>query len=642
MNKPSLAEAKSALKKYWGYDDFRAGQARAIRSVLEGKKTLVLFPTGGGKSLCYQLPALLIDGLTVVISPLISLMQDQVDQLNKRGIRATFLNSTLPGYEIEQRLVNARNGMYKLIYIAPERLASERWKAELPGLNVGLVAVDEAHCISEWGHDFRPGYRGIREELSGLPDDVRWLALTATATPEVKKDLLMNLQFDDAEIVTGGFGRPNLHWWVTETDKKRDLLIKAVQRGVKKGSGIVYSNSRKECEQWAGYFSGIGIPTESYHAGLAADERKRVQNAWISGSLPLVVATNAFGMGIDKPDCRFVVHLTMPFSLEAYYQQAGRVGRDGKDGYPLLIYKTRDVDQLKSRILQSYPEYDELKKVYEALCDELNLAVGSDMEMPEPVDYSSIIRRSGLKNSAVRSSLQVLERLGVLEQTELYRKKTGIHFLVTRDYIRDLIANDTSGKIEFLDSLVRIFGPPSFAGFHDIETEYLTEKLRIHENQLFKALNVFSDHDQILEYRQLGEKPLVRIVDARMPKLYIDRNKAYHYRDVLLKKLHYMDGYARTRRCRDVYLRTYFGEAGVKPCGKCDNCKHPKESKQLPVTEEDINFLKSALKEGDVTAENICKKTGWDRNRVKQVLGLMEREEMVSKVEERPGYYRLR
>lgn len=642
MSNPSTHDARAALQKYWGYDDFRPGQSDAIQSVLDGKQTLVLFPTGGGKSLCYQVPAVLLDGVTIVISPLVALMQDQVLQLQKRGIRATFINSTLPGHEIEQRLVNARNGMYKLLYIAPERLASERWQIELPNLNVELIAVDEAHCISEWGHDFRPSYRNIREGFSTLGNEVRWIALTATATPEVKKDLLKNLQFDEANVITGGFKRPNLHWWVNETEKKKDLLIKAVRKGIRLGSGIVYSNTRRDCEYWADFFTRKGIVTKPYHAGLKNSDRESIQNLWISGEIPLVVATNAFGMGIDKPDCRFVIHYSMPFTLEAYYQQAGRAGRDGEISYPVLIYKNSDADLLKSRLLRSYPEYEMLNKTYMALCDELNLAVGSEQEGMEPVDYSNIAKRSGFTGSEVRIAIEVLQRLEVVELTELYRPKVGIHFVVSRSYVRDKVDQLDSKKGEFLDTLFRIYGPPSFAGFHYIETSYVTEKLNVNTNQLKKALHVFSEHDQLLNVKYLGEKPLVRLMEARMPKLHIDHKKAYHYRDVLLKKLEYMNGYASTNGCREVYLRTYFGETGAKPCGNCDNCLNKKKPNPDPVEEKDVEKLKTVLREGQLSIDQIRKKLDWSRNKIKRVLSFMEREDMVTAVSEEPGLYRIR
>jgi ATP-dependent DNA helicase RecQ len=642
MDNPSFNDAEQALKKYWGYDAFRPGQDDAVQSVFDGKETLVLFPTGGGKSLCYQVPAMVLDGLTIVLSPLVALMQDQVDQLKKLGIRATFINSTLAGHEVEQRLVNARNGMYKMLYIAPERLATERWKIEQPNLNIKLIAVDEAHCISEWGHDFRPSYRNIREELGELPESVRWIALTATATPEVKEDLLKSLQFKNPNVIAGGFKRPNLHWWVNESDKKRDILIKAVTKGAKKGSGIIYSNTRRECEEWAAYFTRRGIQSKPYHAGLKSKEREKVQTEWIRGDFPLVVATNAFGMGIDKPDCRFVVHFTLPFTLEAYYQEAGRAGRDGEISYPILIYKSTDVANLKSRILRSYPQYETLRKVYDGLCDQLGLAIGSEHLKTEAVDYEAVGKRVHLSQSELKVSLQVLQRLNVVELTEYYRPQIGIHFLTDKNLLDGYIRKNDGKKAEFLETLLRQYGPPAFSDLHFIDAEYILEKLQVNMNQLRKALNVFSDHDQLLNYMEIGEKPLVRLLDPRMHKLQIDQKKAYHYRDVLLKKLEYMEGYATTNGCREVYLRNYFGETDAEPCGYCDNCITWKEKNIEPVSDRDVGEIRELLKGENKTAEELQSETKWNRQKLKDVVHYMEREQLISKVEDEQETYQIK
>lgn len=631
MSDSTLQKAKEALKTYWGYDSFREGQAEAIKSVLDGKDTMVLFPTGGGKSLCYQVPAMVLDGLTVVISPLIALMQDQVEQLERLGIRATYLNSTIPGHEIEQRLINARNGMYKLLYVAPERLATEIWKREQNSLNIRLIAVDEAHCISEWGHDFRPGYREIRNELEDLGGDLKWIALTATATPEVKKDILEALRFDDPNMIASGFGRPNLHWWVNETSRKRDLMLKAVKRGVKRGSGIVYASTRRDCEEIAELLNRKGITSKAYHAGIGSREREKIQTEWVRGDFPVVAATNAFGMGIDKSDCRFVIHYAIPFTLESYYQEAGRAGRDGEISYPVLIYKRGDAVSLKSRILRSYPEYEVLGKVYNALCDELELAVGSEHETMDLVDYKAIGKRSGLSLSEIRNALNVLNRTGVVELTDLYLPQTGIQFTVSGDHLRGAIEAFETRKADFLDRLFRIYGPPAFSEMHYIDTPFITEKLDVNEHMLVKALAVFQDHDQLLKFVQAGERPLVRIMDPRMVKLHLDQKKVYHYRDVLISKLEYMTGYAETNSCRELYLRNYFGEHVTKPCGHCDNCRdqNRKEEGQT-ATAEDIRTVSDLLGNGELSPAEIRNKTGWSGKRVQTVLGFMERESLVS------------
>ncbi|MCC5942528.1 MAG: RecQ family ATP-dependent DNA helicase [Balneolaceae bacterium] len=638
MAELTLENARDVLNKYWGYDSFRKGQEKAIRSTLEGNQTLVLFPTGGGKSLCYQVPAMLMDGLTVVISPLVALMQDQVDQLKSLGIRAAFINSTLSSYEVEQRLVNARNGMYKMIYLAPERLSTHLWKAEQPRLNISMVAIDEAHCISEWGHDFRPSYRNIRDELEELSSDVRWLALTATATPEVREDLLKSLRFKNPSVITSGFKRENLIWWVKQSDKKREDVSKAVLKAAKMGSGILYCSTRRDCEEYSEYFSKKGVSAKPYHAGLHPKQRELIQREWVSGEVPLVAATNAFGMGIDKADCRYVVHHSMPFSLEAYYQEAGRAGRDGKESYPILLYKKSDVNYLKQRIEKSYPEYSALQKAYDALCDELELAIGSEMERAEPVDINSVSKRFKASVPKLGTALEVLQRLGVIEMSSTESQKIGIRFIADSDYLLQFISESPEGKAEFLDTLYRQAGPKSHGEFVYLKEEMLLEKLQANKNQLKKALNVFEAQDKILIAQYLEETRFVRLLEARGAKLHIDHNKAYAYKDILLKKLSYMHRYAATKRCREVFLRTYFGETDADPCGKCDNCVKSASEESLNFDKSDVDTIKNTLMEGQKSALEIKKETGWKRAKCKKVVAYMLRENILAVSEDGTTY----
>lgn len=642
MKEPTLDDARKKLKSVWGYPSFRMGQEEVIQSVLDGKDTLVLFPTGGGKSLCYQVPALLFEGLTIVISPLVALMQDQVDQLKKAGIRATFINSTLPGYEVEQRLLNARNGMYRMLYIAPERLATDLWKHQLPQLHISLIAIDEAHCISEWGHSFRPSYRKIREELRELTDDVRWIALTATATPQVKEDILKNLEFENSTVVAGGFGRDNLKWWVNQTPQKQTTLQKAVTKASKMGSGIVYCSTRRDCERWAGQFRKNGIGSEAYHAGINSKKRETIQSNWIEGRTAVVVSTNAFGMGIDKPDCRFVIHQMMPISLESYYQEAGRAGRDGKESFPILMYKPGDAERAKERILRGYPDYETLKNVYNGICDELELAVGSDMDKAEPVNYKKISKRSGLKESNIDVSVRVLERLEILEKTELWESKVGVQFTAGKHYIRSLIQDPHSKKLQFLDVLFRQYGSESFQEMHFIDEKYMCEKLNVTSRQLEKALQVFANQDHILEFSRRGDQPLIRLMDARMKTLEIDHKSAYHYRDVLLAKLRYMKQYIETEGCREQFLRTYFGETGTEPCGHCDNCLKSSDTSDDAADPDAIKKVEDLLAESDKSLGELATATGFPGSSIKQILNLLSREGQIQKVEEEGVRFKLK
>lgn len=637
----TIEKAREALKSYWGFSSFRSGQQEAIQSVLEGNDTLVLFPTGGGKSLCYQVPAVVQDGLTVVISPLVALMQDQVQQLNKTGIRATFINSTIPLYEIEQRLVNARNGMYKLIYIAPERLSTDLWKAEQPNLNIQLVAIDEAHCISEWGHDFRPSYREIRKELEDLPETTRWIALTATATPEVKKDILDNLSFDDPVVVTGGFKRENLHWWVSQTDKKRVMLKKSVNKAAELGSGIVYASTRRECEEWAGYFSKKGISAKPYHAGLDTANRNKTQQDWVDGDISLVVATNAFGMGIDKADCRYVIHYTIPFSLEAYYQEAGRAGRDGEISYPILIYRESDIKYLKNRVEQNYPDPETLQKVYDGLCDELDLAIGTEQESLEEIHLDHISKRTKLSVTQISNSINLLQRLDALIQVDLREPRVGVHFIVNTDYLLEFIDESEPEKGSFLDAMFRQFGPQAFSEIQYLDIEYLTQKLETTSNKLYKALQVFAEHDQILSFKWQEETKLIQVKGARVRKLRVDSDRAYNYRDILLKKIDYMARYASTKVCREVFLRHYFGETDCKPCGYCDNCNSDRKKNSM-VSEKDVQLIIKTLESGQKSIEEISKSTNWNRKKTHRVLSFMVRENFLESDESGDHYSLLR
>jgi ATP-dependent DNA helicase RecQ len=593
------------LKKYWGFDAFRPGQDEVVKSILDSRETVVLFPTGGGKSLCYQVPATVLPGLTLVISPLVALMQDQVDQLKKIGIPATFINSTISRYEVEQRLINASNGMYQLLYCSPERLETSYFKAEAQNLNIQLVAVDEAHCISEWGHDFRPPYRKIRQNMDAAIGETRWMALTATATPEVRDDIISVLEFKDPSIISKGFERKNLKWWVDVTEQKTTRLLKMVKKAP--GSGLVYAGTRRVCNELAELIRKEGLRCEAYHAGLSSDDRKRIQNQWVHNELQLVVATNAFGMGIDKPDCRYVIHYDMSPSLEAYYQEAGRAGRDGAESYPTLLARKADFENIRKKVKDSYPEYEILNAVYNALADSLHLAIGSEQLESEHIDIDSLSKRSGLHANLIRSALRIQSRLGVLEMNEITPPQIGVQFLNSREVLNQLVLDyKNEAKATFLDNVLRLYLPESLSDIHYIDQDTVISKLELTFNGMIKGLEVLQA-EGLLKYHVQVNNPQVFLNEARMKKVPVSKVDAERFRNIQLDKLEKIIGYAQTSQCRSHYIRKYFGERKVPTkCGFCDICLVQKKDSSIKTSE--IKAVQNVLKMGPLKLESIAEK----------------------------------
>ncbi|HTA82997.1 MAG TPA: ATP-dependent DNA helicase RecQ, partial [Bacteroidia bacterium] len=416
------------LTRYWGHTHFRPLQEDIINSVLEGKDTLALLPTGGGKSLCFQIPALVKDGICIVVSPLIALMKDQVEFLVKKGIRAAMLHSFMTSREIDITLDNCIHGNFKFLYVSPERLNTDIFLARVQQMKVNLIAVDEAHCISQWGYDFRPAYLQIAE-LRKLFPEVPVMALTASATPEVVTDIQENLGFKKENLFKVSYERKNIAYVVQKEEDKSARLLKVA--GNVKGSGIIYVRNRRKTEEVALFLKQNGISADFYHAGLPHEQRNARQEAWLNDRIRIMVCTNAFGMGINKSNVRFVVHLDIPDSLEAYFQEAGRAGRDEKKAYAVLLYNDADRINLERNIDHAFPSVDDIKKTYVALCNYFNMTVGSGKGSTHDFDLADFCTHFGLETSPTLSSIKLLEREGYILATEAFYRPSKVHVLIT-------------------------------------------------------------------------------------------------------------------------------------------------------------------------------------------------------------------
>lgn len=571
MMPPTLDDARQVLHRYWGYDQFRPGQDSAIETILSGFDTLTIMPTGGGKSLCYQVPAMLLPGVTIVASPLISLMKDQVDTLDRVGLPATFVNSTLSGGEMASRLDAAQQGRVKLLYVAPERFDSEAFQQRLGRLKVSLLAVDEAHCVSEWGHDFRPSYLrlgGVRQLLGDPPI----AALTATATPEVRQDIIRQLALRDPPTTVTGFDRRNLIWKVVpaKNESEKDRLLLKLLRG-REGSGIVYASTRKNVDALTAMLNGVGVRTVGYHAGLPDADRKRLQESFMSGETPVVVATNAFGMGIDKRDVRVVVHYNMPGSLEAYYQEAGRAGRDGDPADCVLLHAYADRFTPAFFIEQAHPARKLVEETLVALrraADDSGLCVLPAVELARLVPGAKGDRQIG-------SAIRILEEHGLVRRLVAGGTATvRLRLIAAPERIaRELRGGTRDAELRLLRSLWRYAGKEGVYRGFEAEWWELAEMTggRVRATALLDALQA----EGFLEWRAWDDAEGVQVLDRTTPaaRIPVDWRSAERRKARETKKLQQMQSYAYCKECRRGYVLRYFGDPGaMRECGACDNC----------------------------------------------------------------------
>jgi len=609
---------RQILTKYWGFTSFKPLQEDIIRSVAEGRDTLGLMPTGGGKSVTFQVPALAQEGICLVITPLIALMKDQVNRLNDLEIKSIAIHSGMTSEEIDNALENSVFGDYKFLYISPERISTKVFQAKVTRLKLSMVVIDEAHCISQWGYDFRPSYLKIASLRDYIDQKVPFLALTASATPQVIDDIMKKLVFRGKNVLKTSFHRKNISYLVRKVEEKGTYLVKTLQKT--KGSGIVYVRSRKRCKEVAELLVANGISADFYHAGLTDELRDRKQASWMMGETRVIVATNAFGMGIDKSEVRFVIHWDIPDSIESYFQESGRVGRDGKPAFAVLLYTPADKARLTDTIRKKFPPIDKIKDIYESLCNYLQVPLGSGKDNVFEFNMYDFVSKYRLPVIETYNSLQFLQREGYMEFTEEINNPSRVHFIVSRDDLYKFqVANETFDG--FIKLLLRSY-TGMFSEFVPVNEDALSRKSAATRDTIYQYLVKLSSLN-IIRYIPGKKSALVILTEERLmrkallisPDNYLNVKEKYEIR--LNRMIEYADS---DGHCRSVYLLEYFGEESDR-CGICDVCR---ERNELDLSKYEFDIIleeiKSILSENNPDAGELVKLIDYPEDRVIKVI----------------------
>ncbi len=606
------------LVKYWGYSSFRPMQEEIINSVMGGNDTLALLPTGGGKSICYQVPALAQEGVCLVISPLIALMRDQVDRLKNLGIKAFAVYSGMHYSEIEVAINNAVYGDAKFLYLSPERLSSSNFSESLKLMKVNLIAVDEAHCLSQWGYDFRPPYLRIAEIRPYFPN-TPVLAVTASATPEVIEDIQDKLHFRQLNIKRQSFERKNISYLVYEEEDKLGRLTKILHKVP--GSAIVYAGTRRKTYDVARFLTRNGISADYYHAGLDPGKKEEKQKLWMQGSIRVIVATNAFGLGIDKPDVRLVVHVDLPNNIEAYFQEAGRAGRDGKKAFAVLLYHQSNLEDLSKQLEVTYPELDTIKTVYQALGNFLRLALGSGKNLGFDFDINAFSVEYGFQPLIAYNSLKFLEKEGYIVLSE------GMHFparifmkIQGEDLYRFRVENPHYDG--FVKLILRTY-TGLFSQYVKINEKELSNRAGIPLEKILTYLKSLHKLGVII-YVPQKNKPQIFFTEERLDKgdIYISKENYLHRKKAAVKRLDAVKAYVTSKnKCRSQYLLEYFGEKNNKRCGHCDFCI---ERNKVSLSEFEFDLfvekIKPLLKDRHMLIEDLIDAAAMDDEKILRVV----------------------
>jgi ATP-dependent DNA helicase RecQ len=612
---------KDTLKKYWGYDSFRPLQEEIIQSVLDAKDTLALLPTGGGKSLCFQVPTMMQEGMCIVITPLVALMEDQVYNLKKKGIKAAAIHSALHPREVDILLNNCLYGDYKFLYIAPERIQSELFWARVEQMNVNLIAVDESHCVSQWGYDFRPSYFKIAA-LRGLKKEVPVLALTASATDKVKDDIIDKLELKDCNTFRQSFAKPNLQY-VVELQQDKPKRINEILSKVP-GSALVYCRNRKKTQKIATFLKTCGIDADFYHAGLSNTNRLNKQNAWIKGDIRVMVCTNAFGMGVDKADVRTVIHIDLPDAIEAYYQEAGRAGRDGKRAFAVLLFHPEDEETITEMSNKQFPDLEQVQRVYQALSNRYQIGIGVKSELGLDFDLFKFCLKYNLDPSQTHFCLKVLESEGLIQVSENVYAPSKVQITANNEELYAFqIANKAFANL--IDLLVRTY-EGVFDDYVKINEVLISNKTGLSQDTIEQQLGLLAKRS-ILKYIPQKDKPMIWFLkqrkaakDLRYSPYFAVRQKTVN--DNIAAMLKYA---TQEDQCREQLILNYFDEGVKKNCGRCDWCIE--EKKDVDLKQEIVRILRD---HGTITISNLLVQVDLftEKELIQELRQMIDREEI--------------